>query len=743
MKLTTDIKTIITVGPATKNRKDLLRLKAKGVDFIRVNMSHSSLEDFIYFVNLAKEVGLPFIIDTEGSQIRTGFINNGKAEFKEGSFIKLYKDNGAVGNNEILFIKPKEVISQLQEGDLVYVDFDSLVLRVTDVSSLSSGYITTQVITGGFLGSNKAVVIDPVIYKEFNLPVLSTKDKQAIALGLREGLKHIAVSFVRRPEDVIKVREETKNSMKIISKIECLDALRNLDEIIKVSDYILVDRGDLSKEISLEKIPYAQKLIIERANYFNKDVFIATNLLETMVKERKPTRAEVNDVVNSIIDGAAGLTLAAETAIGKYPFECVDMLKKLIRHAGKVSDLKSSKKDFSYLFNPLEFSSLVEPHGGKLVNRVLTKVPNEDYLSSLKKIKLDGRKMMDIEQIAIGAYSPLEGFMNKNDFTEVLDNMRLSNGIVWPLPILLDVSEDTAKKISKEKEVLLVNDFDEVVAILHIDDIYAFNKKELAEKVYGKADKNHPGVFSVNKMNPILIGGKIDLIKRQNSFLKTYELTPSQTRRLFEDRHWSTVAGFHTRNVVHRGHEFMQNFVLENEHCDGLFIHPVIGHKKTGDFKEDYIIKSYQLMFDKFYPSHKVVLGVFSTYSRYAGPREAMFTAICRKNFGCSHFIIGRDHTGVGNFYGPYDSQKIFEQFPDIGVKIIPFGEIFYSEKKKDYIHSFSDDLVKDKNLSIISGSEARRMLKSGTMPPSWLMREEISKMILDAIKKGDKVFVE
>jgi sulfate adenylyltransferase len=187
----------------------------------------------------------------------------------------------------------------------------------------------------------------------------------------------------------------------------------------------------------------------------------------------------------------------------------------------------------------------------------------------------------------------------------------------------------------------------------------------------------------------------------------------------------------------------MQLKAMEDENCDGLFLHPVIGKKKAGDFKPEYIIKSYEKMITNFYPKEKVVLAAFSTFSRYAGPREALFTALCRKNFGCSHFIVGRDHTGVGNYYDPYASQRIFDEFPDLGMKIIKFNEVFYSKKINSYVHEndhFPRTDEKDK-LRIISGSQARAMFLKGEAPPSWFMRPEISRMVLNALKNGKQVF--
>ncbi len=743
-------KIIVTLGPATHTEQHLRRIKDKGVDFVRVNMSHSSLEDLAYFVNLSKKVSIPFIIDTEGSQIRIGKLKREVIRFKENDIVDIFAKN-ITGDSALLCMRPGYVIEQLEVGDLIYIDFDTLVLRVMDVSSISRGYITTKVISGGYIGSNKAVVIDPVFEKKFQLPPLSPKDYQAIALGLSMGIDHIAVSFVRSADSIDVARRATRNKMKIISKVECIEALEHIDEIIQKSDYILIDRGDLSKEIPIEKIPFTQKVILHKARRYRKGVYVATNLLETMVEKKKPTRAEVHDVVNTIVDGALGLTLAAETAIGKYPLECINMLNRIIQHAELVvngSDPKSLENGYisklettNYLLNNAS-TSLIPPHGGKLVNRVLAAPPDRCLLDSLPKIPLDQNKQMDVEQIAFGTYSPLDGFMGQEDFRSVLSEMRLANGHVWPLPIILDVAEETAAQLSTGDLIGLTDAQGEVMALLHLSEKFRFDRAEMAQQMYGTSSGDHPGVRMVQAMQPVLLAGQLDLIKPRRSDTRAYELTPRQLRGLFEDRGWVKVLGFHTRNVIHRGHEFIQLRAMEDESCDGLLVQPVVGKKKVGDFKPEYIIRSYEKMIEHFYPQEKVVLAAFATFSRYAGPREALFTALCRKNFGCSHFVIGRDHTGVGDYYEPYASHKIFDRFPDLGLKIVRFNEIFYSQKSKQYLQeNGSPPADESDRLRMISGTQARAMFLKGERPPSWFMRPEISNIVLTSVKNGGQVF--
>lgn len=724
-------------------------LRDKGVNFVRVNMSHSSLEDLEQAIDISNKIGIPFILDTEGSQIRTGDLEEDAVYFKENDDIRICATE-IVGNSEEISLKPGYVLTQLEPGDLIHIDFDTLILRVMSVSTVSEGYVEARTISGGFIGRNKAVVIDPVHEKRYQLPSLSPKDYQSIELGLAAGVEHIAVSFVRSGAAIEEARKATQNRMKIISKVECIDALENIDDIIGKSSYILIDRGDLSKEIPIEKIPFAQKLIIHKARKHRTGVFVATNLLETMIEKKKPTRAEAHDVISTIADGALGLTLAAETAIGMHPMECVNTLSKLIHHAESIIGDHGGAITESGFLERLEASdylvtntpcSLVPPHGGRLVNRVLTTPQDREYLDSLPKIRLDQTKQMDVEQIAIGTYSPLEGFMGREDLQSVLSEMRLASGVAWPLPITLDVPEVEADRLSVGDVVGLTDEQGRVMALLHLSEKFRFDQDAMAQKMYGTDHRDHPGVKMVQAMHPTLLGGRIDLIRGRESRVRAYELAPRQLRRLFDERGWARVLGFHTRNVIHRGHEFMQLRAMDAESCDGLLLHPVVGRKKAGDFRPEFIIKSYEKMISDFYPKDKVVLAALSTSSRYAGPREALFTALCRQNCGCSHFIVGRDHTGVGDYYDPYASQRIFDGFPDLGIAIVMFDEIGYSKKLERYVERGDHFEADEGMLRIISGTQAREMFRRGEEPPSWFMRPEISAMILEAVGRGEQVF--
>ena len=458
-------------------------------------MSHSSIPDLKRYIGLAQDAGIPFILDTEGSQVRTGDLETEVICFQENDEI-LVRSQPIVGNRQEISLKPGSILEQLQPGDLIHIDFDTLILRVMDVSNVSRGVITTRAITGGFIGKNKAVVLDLAMRRPVKLPPLSEKDLESIELGLAMGVEHIACSFIRSGSAVDEVRRLTRNRMTIISKIECRDALQDIDQIIEKSDVLLIDRGDLSKEIPIERIPCTQKIIIDRARQRNKGVFVATNLLETMIEKRKPTRAEVHDVINTVVDGAAGLTLAAETAIGKYPMECINTLTKLIVHAeecmaevrcaeGVHSVFIQSLASTDYLVDYETTAALISPHGGKLVNRVAERVPAQAYLDTLPHVALDLDQQMEVEQLAFGTYSPLEGFMGREDFDSVLAHMRLANGTVWPLPIVLDVAQEVADRLPVGGPIHLTDQNGSPLALLHLSEKYALDKEKLALQLYG------------------------------------------------------------------------------------------------------------------------------------------------------------------------------------------------------------------------------------------------------------------
>lgn len=345
----------------------------------------------------------------------------------------------------------------------------------------------------------------------------------------------------------------------------------------------------------------------------------------------------------------------------------------------------------------------------------------------IKRIKVSSDIIQDAKNIFDGVYAPLTGFLRSKDLQSVLGNMRLSNGEIWSIPIVLDISKEDCLDLQNESEVIIESE-DGSWARLNNIEIYSFDKNELAQKTYGTLDNTHPGVASIEKMQEYLIGGDVVEISLSNKIFEKYNLTPQETRDIFRNKNWKTIVAFQTRNVPHCGHEFLQKEALKL--VDGLFVQPVVGEKKVKDFKDEYILSAYEILIDKHYPQEKVVLGILPIKMRYAGPREALMHALIRKNYGCTHFIVGRDHAGVGDFYHPTAAQKIFDNFSqeELGIEIIKFEEVVY-DKKNDK-HCFVTDCEPADALNF-SGTKLREFIKTRECPPEYLIRPEIYELLL------------
>jgi ATP sulfurylase len=331
--------------------------------------------------------------------------------------------------------------------------------------------------------------------------------------------------------------------------------------------------------------------------------------------------------------------------------------------------------------------------------------------------------------------------MARDEVDSVLDHYRLPGGPVWTLPIVLQKSKSELSGIEIGREAALVNEADgDIYAVLKIRDIYPFPFDEVCRKWFGTLDDSHPGVFRLRRGGDCFVGAEVRLLKRRSTSLRPYEFTPQQLRHIFETKGWSRVVGFHTRNAAHRGHEAIQRIALEMTDCDGLLISPVTGGKKKGDFTSEVIINSYQMMLDNgAFGEGRVFIAAFPTHSRYSGAREAVFTALCRKNYGCSHFIVGRDHTGVGNFYEPLSAKKLFESLGDIGIKPVFFDAVQFCPFCNDYV--FDCPHPGEKRFGI-SGTAVRSYITRRAKPPEWLMRKEVSDFIIGRMNDGMEVFV-
>lgn len=382
--------------------------------------------------------------------------------------------------------------------------------------------------------------------------------------------------------------------------------------------------------------------------------------------------------------------------------------------------------------------NLIGPHGGKLVNRILEGKEREDLAEKtqkLKKVHLNEREISDLEMIAIGAFSPVQGFMKKDDYHSVMDNMKLSDGLPWTIPITLSVTKDEAKNLKEGENVSLVNKEGEILAVLHIEEKFNHDKEKEAVQVYGTKDMAHPGVAKVFEMGDMLLGGRVSVIHRvkQENFLK-YRLDPKETRQLFKEKGWKRVVGFQTRNPIHRAHEYIQKCALEV--VDGLMIHPIVGETKGDDVPAAVRMKCYEVLLENYYPKDRTVLVVNPAAMRYAGPKEAIFHALIRKNYGCTHFIVGRDHAGVGNYYGTFDAHYIFDEFDpqEIGITPLFFDHTFYC-KKCEGMASYKSCPHDSSHHITLSGTKVREMLRAGTMPPHEFSRPEVAKVLIETMR--------
>ena len=351
-------------------------------------------------------------------------------------------------------------------------------------------------------------------------------------------------------------------------------------------------------------------------------------------------------------------------------------------------------------------------------------------------VRLSARSLSDLELLAVGGYSPLTGFMTEPDYHSVVSDMHLASRVPWPMPITLAVSTADADAIAEGSEIVLSDENGSMLAIMQVEQKFGCEKRLEAREVYRTEDEAHPGVAAVYAQGDVLLGGPVRVLELPaHGDFTQYRLTPSQTRMSFAERGWQTVVGFQTRNPVHRAHEYIQKCALEI--VDGLLLHPLVGETKSDDIPADVRMRCYEVLLENYYPQDRVLLSVNPAAMRYAGPREAVFHALVRKNYGCTHFIVGRDHAGVGSYYGTFDAQRIFEEFTpgELGITPLMFDNTFFCRRCDEMASVKTCPHDGDARVTL-SGTQVREMLKGGVAPPIEFSRPEVARILIESMQE-------
>jgi sulfate adenylyltransferase len=369
---------------------------------------------------------------------------------------------------------------------------------------------------------------------------------------------------------------------------------------------------------------------------------------------------------------------------------------------------------------------LIAPHGGHLVDR---RGERPYDVESLERFVLTSREASDLDMLASGALSPLHGFMGREDYERVVEEMRLASGLAWSLPVCLAVPA-----APKTDRIAVADATGTFRAIVDVEEVYEYDKQREAERCFGTTDRGHPGVERLFNQDDVYVGGRVTVFCRPDPQFSQLALDPAETRAAFSERGWKRVVGFQTRNPIHRAHEYLTKVALET--VDGLLVHPLVGDTKSDDVPAATRVDCYRVLLDGYYPSDRVLLAAFPAAMRYAGPREAIWHAICRKNYGCSHFIVGRDHAGVGTYYGTYDAQLIFDEFEPHELDIEPmfFEHSFFCRACGMMASAKTCPHDKEQHV-FLSGTKVRELLTAGEVPPEEFTRREVAQVLIEAYR--------
>ncbi len=639
---------LATLGPASLNQRVISRLDELGVDLFRLNLSHTQIEDAERLIRLVQAATrVPLSLDTEGAQIRTGDFVDPNITLRENSYVRICRKRVA-GDALNFNLAPGFIVDQLQVGDVLTLDAEALV----QVIETAEDSVKLRVLHGGQVGRNKAVTLR----RDIDLPALTEKDRAILAIGRELGIKHVALSFANRAEDVDEIRAISGDDVEVIAKIECLNGICNLDAIAERADALLIDRGDLSRQVPLERIPRAQKSIIARATNLGVPVYVATNLLESMVVAPQPTRAEVNDVFNTLLDGADGLVLAAETAIGRFPIECTSMVRRLM------DEFESS------LSEPRDFCA-------EISEAAIRSMPHKQGEAEPSRLVVGRRSIEQAWALAHGLYEPLTGFLGQKDLLSVLHGHRLSDGSAWPMPVLLQIDDVTRDEINPSDVVQLCDAAGHTHAELEITEIFELDRLAVARQWFGTASPDHPAVREILAGGPFAVAGRVTPPEGGSTAPSPLSLPPRQLRFAMERKGWSRIVGFHTNAVPLRAHESYQLRAIEETHADGLLI-SVTSCPATGADQE-IALKAYELMLEfAIYPQGRTLLVTLPAAQNSCFKRHAAFQALCHRNMGCTHFVFGHHH---GFAHSQMESDALHEYLGTLGplgIELLHYGDV-------------------------------------------------------------------